>query len=306
MGVTPNIYVMNETPQNVPSLRESFRPERDRLSRELSLSMTPAQIVTAGRHALDRVASDMGDHSALNPKSRKTAMWLLEIVKSNTGLFDQGRDTRIDWQELPEGGARGRWANVLFFGGAGAMMLAALAFKNGGALYGIGALAGLRLLDPKIVQAAAQKLPFIKAKPLAIEDLRSRYKINAHIEADPQAFLSHIDDSLAAADHILARLSLTEPSNEWHDHPGLIGVVQNLLEAQMSGDADYALKLIDQELGSLLAADGINILHYSKDNAQFFDRLPSLGETATHMAAPAFVKDGQVLRRGSVWVSEND
>ncbi len=302
---------MTDSPQNLPSLRESFRPERDRLSRELSLSTPPSQIVTAGRHALDRVASDMGDNPQLKPQIRKTALWLLEIVKSNTGLFDQGRDTRIDWQERPET-TEGRWANILFFGGAAVMMAAAFLFKNGGALYGLGALAALRLCDPKIRQSMAQKLPFIKARPLAIEDLRTRYQISAHIEADPQAFLSHIDDSLAAADHILARLSLGDDPDDWHDNPQLLGAFQNLLEAQISGDSDYALKLIDKEIRSVLAASGIEVIDYSKDAVQMFDKLPSLdnslglGDAAEQMAAPALVKDGRILRRGTIWTSGHE
>jgi len=295
---------MDETPQNLPSLRETFRPERDRLSRELSLSMSPAQIVIAGRRALDHVASQMGDKPHLNPQIRKTALWLLEIVKSNTGLFDQGRDTRIHWREVPDDKSRGYWANIAFFGSAAAMMVAAFAFKNGGALYGVGALAALRLLDPKMRQAIAQKLPFVKTKPLAIEDLSARYQIEAAIEADPQAFLSHIDDSLAAADHILARLSIPQAQSSWYEHPRLMGLLQNLLEAQMGGDSAYAMKLIDQELGSILGGEGIEVIEYSKQQANLFDSLPSLDALQTHMAAPALIKDGQVIRRGSIWTAD--
>ena len=295
---------MDETQQNLPSLRETFRPERDRLSRELSLSMSPAQIVIEGRRALDHVASQMGDKPQLNPQIRKTALWLLEIVKSNTGLFDQGRDTRIHWREVPEDKPRGYWANIAFLGGAAAMMVAALVFKNGGALYAVGALAALRLLDPKMRQAIAQKFPFVKTKPLAIEDLSARYQIEAAIEADPQAFLSHIDDSLAAADHILARLSIPQAQSNWYEHPRLMGLLQNLLEAQMGGDSAYAMKLIDQELGSLLGGEGIEVIQYSKKQNNLFDSLPSLDALQTHMAAPALIKDGQVIRRGSIWTAE--
>lgn len=297
---------MEDHAQNAPSLREAFRPERDRLSRDLTVAMPPAEIVTEGRKALDRIATQMSERTAMTPHVRKTALWLIEIVKSNTSLFDQGRETRIEWRELPTDKTRGRLANLLFFGGAAAMMAAAYVFKNGGALYAVGALTVVRCLDPKIMQAVRQKLPFTKSKPLAIEDLRSRYQIEAKIEADPQAFLSHIDDSLAAADHILTRLSIPEAQTDWHDHPRLMGVVQNLLEAKTMNDSDYALKLIDQELSSLLGADGIEIVSYSPKQSGLFDALPSLGETDTRMAAPALVKDGRVIRRGTVWVADRD
>lgn len=297
---------MVDQSQNSPSLRDAFRPERDRLGRDLTMAMPPAQIVNEGRKALDRVASQISEREQTSPQIKKTALWLIEIVKSNTGLFDQGRETRIDWREVPTENNRARWANLLFFGGAAAMMLTAFVFKNGGALYGIGALAGLRLLDPKILSAAAQKIPFMKSKPLAIEDLRSRYQIDAHIEADPQTFLSHIDDSLATADHILARLSIPETQAQWHDHPRLMSVVQHLLEAGVMQDSPYALKLIDQELGSLLKGEGIEIISYSPKQAGLFDVLPSLGEAQTRMAAPALMKDGRVIRRGTVWVADHE
>ena len=293
-------------PTSTPSLRESFRPERDRLSRELSIAMPPSQIVMEGRKALDRVATDIGARPSLTPELRKTALWLIEIVKSNTGLFDQGRETKINWREVAGEKSSSVLPTVLFFGGAAAMMVAALIFKNGGALYGIAALAALRLFDPKIMGAVMQKLPFTKTKPLAIEDLRSRYHIEAQIEADPKAFLSHLDESLATADHILARLSVPDTQVSWHDNARLMGVVQNLLEAKQSGDHDYALKLIDQELGSLLGAEGIEVVAYAPKTANFFDVLPSLGETKTRMAAPALVKDGRVIRRGSVWMADHD
>jgi len=92
----------------------------------------------------------------------------------------------------------------------------------------------------------------------------------------------------------------------WHDNTRLMGVVQNLLEAKQSGDHDYALKLIDQELGSLLGAEGIDVVAYAPKTANLFDVLPSLGETKTRMAAPALVKDGRVIRRGSVWMADHD
>ena len=295
---------METSPHIPPSLRDAFRPERDRLSRELSLTTPPGEIVTEGRKALDRVGSQISERAGMTPQVRKTALWLIEIVKSNTSLFDQGRETRIQWRELPADKRRGRLANLLFFGGAAAMMMAAYVFKNGGALYGVGALAALRCFDPKIMQAVRQKLPFTKSKPLAIEDFRAHYQIEAKIDADPQAFLSHIDDSLATADQILARLSIPEADTQWHDHSRLMSVVQNLLEAKTMNDSGYAMKLIDQELGSLLGSDGIEIVDYSPKQARLFDALPSLGETETRMAAPALVKDGRVIRRGTVWVAD--
>ena len=297
---------MEENNSNAPSLREAFRPERDRLSRDLTMATPPAQIVMEGRKALDRIAHEIGNRPSTSPQIRKTALWLIEIVKSNAALFDQGRETKIKWREVPTDQSRTKLANLVFFGAAAAMMVAAFIFKNGGVLYGVGALAGLRLLEPKLLQTVTQKLPFMKSKPLAIEDLRSRYQIEAQIEADPQAFLSHVDDSLSAADHILARLALPSEELSWHDNTRLMGVVQNLLEAKESGDRDYAIKLIDQELGSLLGAEGIEVVKYNRKRAELFDVLPSLGETETRMAAPALIKDGRVIRRGTIWAADND
>jgi len=291
-------------PSGLPSLREQFRPERERLRRELSTDQSPSEIVVAGRKALDRVGASIGASDQLTPDLRKTAIWLLEIVKSNTALFDEGREARIEWREIPKEKGWQQMADGLFFVLAAGLGLYAYMQQAALAFTAIMALSVFRLFDPVLWRKIRARLPFAKTRPLALEDLRSRYQIDATIDADPQSLLSHIDDSLATADHILARLSLPDQSSLWHDNPRLIGLIHSLLEAKTGKDGDFAIKLIDQELGAILKTEGIDIVSYEKNTAHMFDRLPAIGTIDTHMAAPALVKDGVILRRGTIWVSE--
>jgi hypothetical protein len=81
-----------------------------------------------------------------------------------------------------------------------------------------------------------------------------------------------------------------------------MGVMQNLLEAKAAGDGAFALKVIEGELGSLLSAQQVEIVHYSKKTKHLFDALPALGEAGVREAAPALMSGETVLRRGTVWV----
>ena len=112
-------------------------------------------------------------------------------------------------------------------------------------------------------------------------------------------------DALKTADHILLRLAEPRAETDWRDNPRLIGMMQSLFEAQLAGDGDFALTLINQEMKSVLAGEDVELIAYSKKTKEMFDILPAIGETETKMAAPALVSKGKILRRGTVWQSEN-
>ena len=79
--------------------------------------------------------------------------------------------------------------------------------------------------------------------------------------------------------------------------------VQGLLEARSVDDGHFALKLVGSELESILNADGIEVVNYSRKTAKLFDILPALDleDGKTKQAAPALLLGEQVLRRGTVW-----
>jgi arsenate reductase-like glutaredoxin family protein len=68
-------------------------------------------------------------------------------------------------------------------------------------------------------------------------------------------------------------------------------------------DGHFALKLVGSELESILNADGIKVVNYSRKTSKLFDVLPALDLTdgKTKQAAPALMRGDKVLRRGTVW-----
>ena len=296
---------MSETlPSVVPSLARIFEPERQALQTALTPELSAAQIVGEARRALDR-AGVAFTHEVSDPNLQKSGLWLLEMVKAGAGILDRATGADVIWSEHAVKPKR-QWAGRgLFYGAAGLFGMAGLLQGSMLTIFAAAALAGLRFFDPKDWGHLLDKIPFRK-KPIAVEDLSGRrMQAEAFIRADAHGFITQLVDALKTADHILLRLAQPQTETDWRDNPRLIGMMQSLLEAQLAGDGDFALTLINQEMKSVLAGEDVELIAYSKKTKEMFDILPAIGETETKMAAPALVSKGKILRRGTVWQSEN-
>ena len=296
---------MSETlPSVVPSLARIFEPERQALQTALTPELSAAQIVGEARRALDR-AGVAFTHEVSDPNLQKSGLWLLEMVKAGAGILDRATGADVIWSEHAAKPKR-QWAGRgLFYGAAGLFGMAGLLQGSMLTIFAAAALAGLRFFDPKDWGHLLDKIPFRK-KPIAVEDLSGRrMQAEAFIRADAHGFITQLVDALKTADHILLRLAQPQTETDWRDNPRLIGMMQSLLEAQLAGDGDFALTLINQEMKSVLAGEDVELIAYSKKTKEMFDILPTIGETETKMAAPALVSKGKILRRGTVWQSES-
>ena len=291
-------------PSVVPSLARAFEPERRALQTALTPELSAAQIVGEARRALDR-AGVAFTHEVSDPNLQKSGLWLLEMVKAGAGILDRATGADVIWSEHAAKPKR-QWAGRgLFYGAAGLFGMAGLLQGSMLTIFAAAALAGLRFFDPKDWGHLLDKIPFRK-KPIAVEDLSGRrMQAEAFIRADAHGFITQLVDALKTADHILLRLAQPQTEIDWRDNPRLIGMMQSLLEAQLAGDGDFALTLINQEMKSVLAGEDVELIAYSKKTKEMFDILPAIGETETKMAAPALVSKGKILRRGTVWQSEN-
>ena len=296
---------MSETlPSVVPSLARIFEPERQALQTALTPELSAAQIVGEARRALDR-AGVAFTHEVSDPNLQKSGLWLLEMVKAGAGILDRATGADVIWSEHAAKPKR-QWAGRgLFYGAAGLFGMAGLLQGSMLTIFAAAALAGLRFFDPKDWGHLLDKIPFRK-KPIAVEDLSGRrMQAEAFIRADAHGFITQLVDALKTADHILLRLAQPQTETDWRDNQRLIGMMQSLLEAELAGDGDFALTLINQEMKSVLAGEDVELIAYSKKTKEMFDILPAIGETETKMAAPALVSKGKILRRGTVWQSEN-
>jgi len=290
-------------PSVAPSLAKAFEPERRALQKALTDDLSAAQIVGEARRSLDR-AGESYTRGIDDPHLQKAGLWLLEMVKAGAGILDRAVEADVVWSEVAKKPAR-QWAGRgLFYGAAGVFAAAGVMQGSMLTIMAAGVLAALRFFDPKDWAHLKYKLPFIK-RPPALEDKSGhRFQAQAFIRADAAGFITQLVEALKTADHILLRLAEPQAETHWRDNPRIMGMLQSLLEAQEAGDGDFALKLISQEMKSVLTSEGVELISYSKKTKDMFDILPALGETETKMAAPALVANGQILRRGTVWQSE--
>jgi len=287
-------------PSVVPSLARAFEPERRALQNTLTPELSAAQVVGEARRALDR-AGVAFTHEVSDIGLQKSGLWLLEMVKAGAGILDRATGADVIWSERPVTPKR-QWAGRgLFYGAAALFAVAGLVQGSMVTILAAATLSALRFFDPKDWGHLLDKIPFRK-KTVALEDLSGRrMEAEAFIRADAHGFITQLVEALKTADHILLRLAEPETQTDWRDNPRLIGMMQSLLEAENAGDGDFALTLIKQEMKSVLAGEEVELISYS----DMFDILPALGETETKMAAPALVSNGKILRRGTVWQSEN-
>lgn len=296
-------------PAVVPSLARAFQEERENLRVAITeKNLSSAVAVTEARRALDRTG-DLFAKQTEDIHLQKAGLWLLEMVKSGAAVLDRGATADIVWREVPRTSKRIVAGSTLFYGAAVVFMLAG--FVQGSRLTIIAAtvLAALRFFDPKDWKVLLQKIPFIGRKKNNLLEAPNgqNFLADAHISVEAGGYVDGLADALNTADHILLRLAEPVPETNWRDDQRLMGFVQGLLEARGAGDADFAMKLVGSELETILRSDGVEIVNFSKKTADMFDVLPALDlkEEKPKQAAPALMSEGEVLRRGTVWVSGN-
>ena len=297
-ALPPDIACVSDTP-NLPalSLSQHFAQEARALS--IADTASPAEAVGEVRRVLDRTAARYA-RSVDDPQLQRAGQWLVEIVKSGTGLIDRASHADIIWDEVA---VKADWTitprDGLFYAGAGLLGAAGLLQGVGLAFWGAVGMAGLHALTNLRL-----RLPFLP-RPKALRDDSGRMRrATAVVRLDRAGLINQVTDAVNTADHILMRLAQPTAEAHWRDDPRLTAMLQSLVEAGRSGDGEFALELSRRELPSLIEGAGLELVDYSKAKAEWFDRLPAIGEgPKLQTAAPALVtEDGRVVRRGTVWV----
>ncbi|MGB6228921.1 MAG: hypothetical protein WBF53_02190, partial [Litorimonas sp.] len=83
----------------LPSLSLSQHFAREVNDLRLSGEDSPAQAVGAVRRVLDRTAARYA-RSVSDPQLQRAGQWLVEIVKSGTGLIDRASHADVVWNEV--------------------------------------------------------------------------------------------------------------------------------------------------------------------------------------------------------------
>jgi len=288
-----------------PSLYEAFTPERDALVKSISDdNLSSRQIVTAARKALDRSGSRF-TVSTEDVKLQRAGLWLLEMVKSGASVLDQGTEAQIVWHEVPALPRGGAWGQNLFYAAALGLGVWAVASDSRPALLSIIALTIIRFIDPDNWRGRFERLKFWKKSKNTAHSQDYAQRAEAKIYANANGFVTALSEALKTADHVLLRLAEPTTDSHWQDDARLMGFVQGLLEAKGADDGDFALKLVSKDLETILAAEGIEKVAYSKKTEQYYDVLPALGSSETKVAAPALISGDKVIARGTVWSGDD-
>ncbi len=298
----------NSANAELPSLADAFAPEREAL-RQLIVSegLTANATVQAARIALERTGERFA-REVQDIHIQRTGLWLLEMVKAGAGILDKATKADIVWKEVPRAPVRLIAGSTVFYGAALVFFVAGFVQGSRLAMMASTILAALRFFDPKDWKHfILNKIPFLQSKtaPLLEAPGGRALMADAHISVEAGGYADALAEALRTADHVLARLAEPQAEFHWSGDPRLLGFMQSLLEAKGAKDSEFALKLVGGDLESILAADGIEIVNYSKKTAKLFDILPALDMKAgqTKQAAPALVRGDHVLRRGTVWKS---
>jgi len=297
---------MSDTETQIPSLYASFERQRDALIADIAdEALSSGQIVTSARKALDRTGKDFADQTQ-DMKLQRAGLWLLEMVKSGASVLDQGTKAEIIWHEVPAKRAPIPWAQNLFYVVGIALVVWSISQDSRPGIYAGVTLMVLRFLDPDNWRGRFDRFKFWKRKKNKMAFGDGAAKAEARIQVNAHGFVTALSESLKTADHILTRLAEPKLETHWREDARLMHFVQGLLEARQSDDGDFALTLVGKELESILAAEGIQRLEYTKKTSQYFDVLPAIDQKETKVAAPALMADGQLIVRGTVWSSDDD
>lgn len=293
------------SPHSVPALADLFAHERENLRAQIANEdLSTAQAVAETRRALDRTGAAFVRATG-DANLQRAGLWLLEVIKSGVGSLDRGQKPEIVWREIPKKPGKGLAGQTLYFSAAFGFMIAGLVQGSRLTILAATALAALRLFDlVDWAKITARLKIFGRSKRVAIEGPDGRaHLVDVRIGVNGPAFMQTVNEGLSTADQILKRLAEPKAEYHWHDDPRLLGFVQSLLEAAADQDKDFAFKLIDSELRSVLTSEGIELVEYSPRTEKYFDVLPALdGENhGIKQAAPALKHGGEIIKRGTVW-----
>jgi hypothetical protein len=131
------------------------------------------------------------------------------------------------------------------------------------------------------------------------------------IEVDPDTVILKLRDLLLQADRTIDQISYAQ--SQMHDPSDvilpdtLLDYMHELAAAQVLEDKEYAA-LLSKKVAALLLPFGITMLTaFNGANQSKFDVEPNLetGQTRVMLSKPAFIKNGEVIRRGVVLVPQS-
>lgn len=300
----------------MPALIRLFEQQRESL--QLTLSADPGldAVVRETRHWLDSLRFLYAEQTDCSEAQRRLLPFVADVLKASLVPLASASRTQLWKRENPQQplstSAHKPWYHrPLLWRGAQVLLLVPVSgmLLEGGnleVLLGFSFLLGVVALE------------VLNLKPQdSLRDLIARQQAGKHeagdewqvrVEVELSGFLRGLADTLITADKLLNEAAvLSAPAHTASDgeglenHPELLTLLQDLLEAKDTGDSAYALKKA-KTVPAILEQHGIAIENFTGDNPQWFEFLPSLDpeQDGAQTVSPALRKENRLLARGRV------
>ena len=306
------------------NLTDYLEEDREKLTGQLEDASSAEEAQKAVSVELEAILYRYNeDHPA--DEVRQAASWMLQVLHMASPLLDCAGSVET-WtrtcssaDEIYGAGAAKGWG--MRPGLAGILLLiAAAASGAGGALYGLSLRSPLRL-TVSIALLLVSALCFFLAGTRSVDSggngksaggrrAGGRGKAGAvtektvhKIRVDGAKVFWILRSALQIADQNLeqardsaeqTRRQIEEAALDEDADSARITLLSDLLEAQYSGDGEFALERLS-DIRYYLYRSGIDIVDYTPQHEAWFDRMPAPGQGTIR---PALVREGRLLRRG--------
>lgn len=272
----------------------AFEHRKEALNAQLAHAQTLDEAIAACTMALEQVACELAqDEQDEQARQRQQAVMALcrhapqllrgVCARGELLLEENAQEHGTKQETKREKLCRyGRWL--------GAGLLASLAVHeliDGKTVFALLQLAGGALVLLGGAKAAANEGAHYRARGVAMADAQAMVRLMGELCQAADICVS--DLLLLEKEACTARLSGSADE-------AMLDLLVTLMEAKASGRDELAMRSLSQA-EQYLRMLGVEIAPYSEEHANWYDVLPTMGETRT--IRPALVKDGVPLRRGT-------
>jgi hypothetical protein len=277
-------------------LTELLEQDKDALLRAMQGAPDRARAIEAVERELERMLFAFND-AAPSPRARENAAAMVGALRAALPLVDCAGEVKVWEHRSAEKGLHITALTLIFLIAGCALCLAAaglMLYHDMQPLLVLLPLAGGALLILAGAQMRKDKNgAAVERKTEVTTDWEKVYR-TVHTAA---LVMDQTLEETAAAERWEARRQSSETPAISPEEAELMA---GLLEAERSGDGEYALEKLSA-VRHYLRTKGVEAVEFDDAHAQYFDCMPGAGRATL---CPALLQGGQVLRRGMATVPE--
>jgi hypothetical protein len=296
----------------MPALIQLFEQQRESLHLTLSADPGLESVVRETRHWLDSQRFLYAEQPDCSEAQRRLLPFVSDLLKASLQPLAAASRTQLWKREAARktvSSHKSWYHRPVLWRGAQILLLVPL---SGILLDG----ENLQVLLGFVLLLGIVTLEVLNLNPHdSLRDLIARQQAGdgeaewqVRVEVELSDFLRGLADTLITADKLLNEAAaLLAPAKNPNDgegletYPEILTFFQDLLEARDTGDSAYALKKA-KTVPAILEQHGVSIQHFTGENPQWFDFLPSLDpeQDGARTVSPALLKEDRLLARGRV------